>query len=108
MKRVGSSDGLILGSWVSSHPSSASTRPQLSHGSLSADSPGILRDGRVPDFEAALRWVMKGVVSMDRKVLRRKTPAQNLNTVMVGLVEVSRLNVIGYVKKGYVLLIYML
>ena len=41
------------------------------------------------DFEAALRWAMKGVAPSDWDVLARRSLAQNLNAAMVGLVEVS-------------------
>ena len=41
------------------------------------------------DFEAALRWAMKGVAPSDWDVLARKSPVQNLNVAIVGLVEVS-------------------
>ena len=42
----------------------------------------------MPDFEAALRWAMKGVAASDREALSRMSPAQNLNATMMGLVEV--------------------
>ena len=48
---------------------------------------GIFHDGRVPNFKTALRWAMKGMALADWEVLARKSPAQNLNTAMISLVE---------------------
>ena len=59
----------------------------MSHGASSLSGPGILHNRRVLDFEAALKWVMKEVVIVDREVLSRMSPSQNLNAAMIRLVE---------------------
>ena len=53
VETVGSSDGLVPR--ASSQPSIASERLRVSHKVPSLSRPGILRNGRVPNFEAALR-----------------------------------------------------
>ena len=72
----------------SSQPSSVSVRPQVGGPGASSDGLGILYKGQVPDFKAALWSAMKGVALDDREVLARRSPAHDLNTAMIGLVEV--------------------
>ena len=71
----------------SSQPRSASTRPRVGGPDASFSGMGILREGRVPDFEAALWWAMRGVAPKDQEMLVRKSLARNLNAAMIGLVE---------------------
>ena len=82
VEAVGSSGGPAAGTtW---QPSTAS---QGTRGGQSSTGVGILRSGRVPDFEAAMRWAVRGVGIGDREALSKRSPAQNLNAAMVGLVE---------------------
>ena len=72
---------------MSSQPSFASEGSWASHGAPSSGGSGILHDDQVSDFEAALRWAIRGIAPINQKVLARRSLAQNFNAAMIGLVE---------------------